>query len=85
MDLFVTKLEPSRQYILLLEKFLRGARTLCMALRAARNSPVHSNGVINYAIAVRLFLTVLCDCLKIKNNVPDTIVCLNLNLNVLTS
>ena len=27
--------------------------------RAARNSPVHSNSVINYAIAVRLFRTVM--------------------------
>ena len=41
-----------------LEKFLRRVRTLRVALRAARNSPVHSNGVINYAIAVRLFRTV---------------------------
>ena len=51
--------------LLLLERyFLRHVRTLCVALRAARNSPVHSNGVINYAIAVRLFRTVLRDRLK---------------------
>ena len=30
----------------------------------ARISPVHSNGVINYAIAIRLFRTVLRDRLK---------------------
>ena len=50
--------------LLLLEKFLRCMQTLCVALRTARNSPVHSNGVINYAIAIRLFQTVMRDCLK---------------------
>ena len=35
-----------------------------VALRAARNSQVHSNGAINYAIAVHLFRTVLRDRLK---------------------
>ena len=50
-------------------KFLRRVQTLCVALRMARNSPVHchnrhSNGVIKYAIAIRLFRTVLRDCLK---------------------
>ena len=40
---------------LFLEEFLRRVRTLRVALRAARNSPVHNNGVINYATAVRLF------------------------------
>ena len=45
-----------------LEKFLTRVQTLCVALRAARNSPVlHGNSVINYAIAVRLFRTVLRD------------------------
>ena len=33
-------------------------------MRAARNSPIHSNGVINYEIVVRLFRTVLRDRLK---------------------
>ena len=51
-------------YLLLLEKILRRVQTLCVALRAARNSPVHSNGVIKYAIVIRLFRTVLCDRLK---------------------
>ena len=50
----------------LLEQFLRLVRTLCVA----RNSPVHSNGVINYAIAVSLFQTVLRDRLK---SFPGTI------------
>ena len=45
-------------------KVLRRVQTFCVALRAARNSPVHSNGVMNYAIAVRLFRTVLRDRLK---------------------
>ena len=36
-------------------KFFRHVQTLCMALRIACNSPVHSNTVINYAIAIRLF------------------------------
>ena len=58
------------EYILLLEKFLRRVWTLYVALRAARNSPVHSNGV-HYAIAVRLFRTVLHDHLNKKN--PGTI------------
>jgi hypothetical protein len=37
---------------------------VCVALRTARNSPVHSNGVMNYAVAIRLFRTVLRDRLK---------------------
>ena len=37
---------------------------LCVTLRAASNAPVHSTGVINYAIAVRLFRTVLRDHLN---------------------
>ena len=36
--------------------FLRRVRTLCVALHTARNSPVHSNGVINYAITIRFIL-----------------------------
>ena len=51
----------SYKWLQLLEKFLRHVRTLCVAWCTARNSPVHSNGVINYAIAVRLFRTVLRD------------------------
>ena len=42
-----------------------------VALRAARNSPVHSNSAINYAIAVRLFRTVLRD--RLKKTCPGTI------------
>ena len=38
-----------REYLLLLEKFLRCIRTLCVALRIARNPPIHSNAEINYA------------------------------------
>ena len=38
------------QLVIVAGKFLRRVQTLCMALRAARNSPVYSNGVINYAI-----------------------------------
>ena len=37
---------------------------LFVAQRTAHISPVHSNGVINYAIAIRLFRTVLRDRLK---------------------
>ena len=50
--------------LLLLEKFLRHVQTFCVALHAVRNSPVHGNGVINYAITVRVFRTVLRDRLK---------------------
>ena len=32
------------------DKFMRPVRTLCMVLRIVANSPVHTNGVINYAI-----------------------------------
>ena len=42
-----------------LKSFLRRVQTLGMALRVALNTPVHSNSVINYAITVRLFWTVL--------------------------
>lgn len=48
---------------MLLEKCLRCIQTLCVALHAAHKSPVH--GVINYAIMVRLFWTMLPD--RIKN------------------
>ena len=57
-----TKIETVQ--LLLLEKFLRCIRTLCVVLREARNSPVHSNSVINYTVAARLFRTVLRDRLK---------------------
>ena len=50
--------------LLLREKFLRRVQTLCIALRNMRNSPVHSNAVINYAIMIRLFRSVLRDRLK---------------------
>ena len=46
------------------EKCFETRRMLCVALRTARNSPVHSNGVINYAFVVRLFRTELRDRLK---------------------
>ena len=59
--------------LLLLEKFLRRVRTLWVVLRATCNSPVHSNGVINYAIAAHLFRTVLHGSLK---NFPGTIMIL---------
>ena len=52
-------------------KCLSRVETLRVALRAARNSPVHSNGVINYAIMVCLFWTVLRDD-RLKT-FPDTI------------
>ena len=45
-------------------KVFETRKLMCVALRTVRNSPVHSNGVINYAIAVRLFRTVLRDRLK---------------------
>ena len=35
-----------------------------MAVRSARNSTVHSNGVMNYATTIRLFWTVLRDHLE---------------------
>ena len=48
------------QYImLLLEKFLRHVRTLCVALHIARNSPIHSNAVINNAIVIRLLCLIM--------------------------
>ena len=50
--------------LLLLEKLLRRVRTLCVALRTACKSPVHSNCVINYAIAILLYRTVLRDRLQ---------------------
>ena len=64
-ELYVTyNLNENNFLLLFLEKFLRRVRTLRVALRAACNSPFHSNGVINYVIVVRLFLTVLRDRLK---------------------
>ena len=42
----------------------RYKRCACGIAYRARNSSVHSNGVINYAIAIRLFRTVLRDRLK---------------------
>ena len=47
--------------LLLLERFLKRVRTLCVALRIAPNSPIQSNTVINYVIAICLFRTVLCN------------------------
>ena len=50
--------------LLSLEMFLRHVRTLCVALRIARNSPVHRIPVINCANAIHLFRPVLRDSLK---------------------
>ena len=50
-------------------KVFETRKMLCVALRTTRISPVHSNGVINYVFAVRLFRTVLRDRLK---NFPGT-------------
>ena len=50
--------------LFLLEKFVRGVQTLCVALRIVCNSSVHSNVLINYAIAIHLFRIVLRNNLK---------------------
>ena len=59
--------------LLLLEKFLRHIRMLCMALRAACNSLVHSKSVINYAIAVTLIFEQCC--VVVSKTFPGTISC----------
>ena len=51
-------------HLFLLELFLRHVRMLHVALRIAPNSLVHSNTVVNYVIAIRLFQTVLRNCLE---------------------
>ena len=51
---FMKVLDEILIHRLLLENFLRCVRTLCMALRTASHSPVHSNAIINYVIAIRL-------------------------------
>ena len=40
---------------LLLEKYLRGVRMFCVALRISPNAFVHSNAVTNYAMVIHLF------------------------------
>ena len=42
------------------KKFLRRVRMLCVALRTVPKSPVHSNGVINYAIAIYVYFEQCC-------------------------
>ena len=55
----MTFITLSSYLLLFLKKFLRPVQTfLDVALRIAHISPVHSNAVINYAIAIRLFRTV---------------------------
>ena len=58
----------------LLEKFLRRVQTLCVALRTTRNSPVPSNNVINYAIAIYAYFEQCC--VIISKTFPGTIVIL---------
>ena len=42
-----------------------GMRTkLCGAMRITPDSPVDSNAAMNYAIAIHLFPTLLCNCLN---------------------
>ena len=57
-------------WLLLLEKFLRRVCTLCVALRAACNSPVLSNSVIKYAIQYAYLEQ--C-CVIVWKTVPGTI------------
>ena len=56
--------------LLLLEEILRRVRTLCVPLESCLIHPSrpYSNVVISYAATIRLFWTVLRNCLSSNNN-----------------
>ena len=62
LDWYTTKWNEIN--LLLLEMFLRCIWTLCVAMRIAPISPIHSTDVINYSVTIHLFRTVLRNRLK---------------------